>query len=183
MVGMRFRIIIIILMAVALIAAASIVLTLHGSGHGVGITVGDQAPNDWFTLPNGTIIYLDQLRGHYVLLYLVTTWCDACALGVSMLGHDAAAYAARGIYVVILEQYNDLGYQGMPITSFVQSFAGKLPGNFMEGNASLQLTKTFNPTLQLDVYYLVSPNGTIIYRGFNLPNTYGELLPIIAKLK
>ncbi len=182
---MRRRIIIIALIAAALIGAALIALNLHGHGrsHGIGVNVGDQVPNDWFALPNGTIVHLDQLRGHYVLLYLVTTWCDACALGVSMLGHDAAAYAARGIYVVILEQYNDLGYQGMPITSFIHSFAGNVPGNFIDGNASLQLTKTFNPTLQLDAYYLLSPNGTVIYKGFNLPNTYGELLPIIAKLK
>ncbi|MGC9227681.1 TlpA family protein disulfide reductase [Caldivirga sp.] len=167
--------------AVVLLIATVVILYLtfnHGSRR-IGVNVGDTAPNAEFTLPNGSVVSLASFRGHYVLLYLVSTWCPDCAYGVAVLAHYVNLFESKGVYVIVLEQYDDLGYSGPPITSFLSYYGGNASRYFIAGVASLSMTKTYNPSLQLEVYYLISPNGRILYSGANLAYAYPGLISVI----
>jgi cytochrome oxidase Cu insertion factor (SCO1/SenC/PrrC family) len=172
--------------SVLLVAVLAILLYLAltglNRGGSVGIGVGDIAPNLEFTLSNGSVVHLSNFRGHYVLLYLVVTWCPDCALGTTVLAHYMGLLKSKSIYVIVLEQYDDLGYSGPSITSFVKYYAGNASAYFITGEASLEMTKVYNPSLQLEVYYLISPSGKILYSGTDLANTYPGLIQSIEHI-
>ncbi|MFP3194198.1 MAG: redoxin family protein [Caldivirga sp.] len=166
------------------ISAVILYITLTGldRGSSIGIGVGDIAPNLEFTLSNGSVVYLSDFKGHYVLLYLVATWCPDCALGTAILARYVGLLESKSIYVIVLEQYDDLGYNGPSITSFVKYYAGNASTYFITGEASLEMTKVYNPSLQLEVYYLISPSGKILYSGTGLADTYPELIQLIEHI-
>jgi len=69
----------IIIAAIAIIAVMAMIIIVSLPHKSIGISVGDEAPPVSFTLINGTTLNLSQLRGHYILLYFITTWCSGCA--------------------------------------------------------------------------------------------------------
>jgi Redoxin. len=172
--------------SVLLVAVLAILLYLAltglNRGSSVGIGVGDIAPNLEFTLSNGSVVHLSDFKGHYVLLYLVVTWCSSCAFGTAILAHYVGLLESKSIYVIVLEQYDDIGYNGPSITSFVKYYAGNASTYFITGEASLEMTKVYNPSLQMDVYYLISPNGRILYSGALLADTYPGLIQFIEHI-
>ena len=64
---------------------------------------GDIAPD--FELPrlDGTPQRLSALRGSWVLLHFTASWCPFCDAEVAHLGDGAAAYAERGVKVVLVD--------------------------------------------------------------------------------
>jgi glutathione peroxidase-family protein len=156
-----------------------LVLALIHRGPSVGVAVGDVAPNSQFTLLNGTTTQLYNFKGHYLLLYFITTWCDGCAEGLNQLSSYYPMLQARGVQVLVLESYNDLGYPGMELGKFVKQFGNS---NFTAGYASYDMTLKYNSKAYPDVYYLISPDGKVIYEGQDLSTGLGNLLTIMQKI-
>lgn len=173
-------IIVIIIVIIAIIAIAIIKLIPHKA---IGISVGDEAPSVSFTLINGTIVNLSQLRGYYVLLYFITTWCSGCAAGVETINYYAPLIAAKKILVIVVESYDDLGYQGMPLPQFMQRFGGPSRNWLVAGYANLTATEKYNPDGYPDIYYLVNDRGIIIYKNVNLASTFSQALDEIKAIK
>ncbi|ADN50752.1 peroxiredoxin family protein [Vulcanisaeta distributa] len=173
----------VIIMVILTVVTLSLIIVLYNSSVvKVGIKVGDYAPNAQFTLDNGTTVNLSDFlhHGHYVLLYFAATWCSSCAYGVLTLSHYAQLLAARNVTVIILEPYNDLGYSGTPVGIFVNYFAGNNSRLFIIGYASLEMTEAYDPHGYPDIYYLISPNGRIIYSNVDLSNTINGLLDVVG---
>ena len=108
---------------------------------------GSLAPPGSFTTAGGTTGTISSLRGQPALVWLVTTWCPGCQAGTAAMPGDLARLRARGIEVVELEDYADLGRPGPGIAGFGRQFAGAayLSPGWVFGTASQALTQAYNP--------------------------------------
>ncbi|MDG6933660.1 MAG: redoxin family protein [Nitrososphaerota archaeon] len=148
------------------------------SAGGVGINVGDVAPNIPLYLTNGSSVTLDQFVGHKVLLWFITTWCPGCQQGADLLATQFySQLRAEGVIVLTVESYNDLGYSGPTINQFAEQYAG---GSSTQGwlfaTTTQSATYTYNPQADLDIYYLINPDGTIVTGGANMISNIQSIL-------
>jgi thiol-disulfide isomerase/thioredoxin len=171
----------ILALAVALLAA---LLFLKYDSNGVNsnslsqnISVGYMAPNYGFFLSNGSYVNLSAYKGHAVVLWFVATWCPTCAQGNEALNQSYQFFERHGIKVIELELYHDLGYQGPSIASFVRSYASDAYTNntIIPALAGYNMTAAYDPKGYLDIYYLISANGTVIYINGSPASTLGQL--------
>jgi thiol-disulfide isomerase/thioredoxin len=147
------------------------------------ITIGSYAPSDAFFLANGTKVDLSNYKGHEVVLWFVATWCSGCAQGDEVLNSSYTALNKKGVKVIELELYKDLGYNGENITYFVKSFAPQAYINnvVIPAYASYNMTIAYDHQGYLDIYYLISPSGKILYENSTLATTLPQLLSMINK--
>ena len=141
------------------------------------ITVGSRAPEYGFLLGNSSHTYLSLYKGHAVVLWFVATWCPSCAQGNEAINQNYQFLEQRGVKVIELELYNDLGYRGPPITSFVNSYAPSAysNGTIIPAFAGYNMTAAYDPKGYLDIYYLISANGTVSYINGSPASTLGQL--------
>ena len=167
----------------ALIAVLTIALLFmkYGSDGGnvvsQNITAGSMAPDYGFPLANGSYTNLSAYKGHVVVLWFVATWCPSCAQGNEVINQNYQFFERRGIKVIELELYNDLGYSGPPIASFVNSYAPSAYSNdtIIPSLAGYNMTAVYDPKGYLDIYYLISGNGTVLYINGSPASTLGQL--------
>ena len=174
--------IVLISTAIAVIVIVAVILSVvHGSNGtnaiAQNITVGAFAPNYGFLTANGSAANLSSYRGHAVLLWFVATWCSSCAQGNEALNQNYPFFKQHGIKVVELELYKDLGYSGPPITSFVSSYAPAAYTNstIIPALAGYNMTEAYDPKGYLDIYYLISSSGKVIYISGSPASTLGQL--------
>ena len=159
----------------------------HRSGQGSQSTnseaiasahVGSSAPAGTFTTTTGVTEPVSSLRGKPALIWFVTTWCSSCAAGTQAMASNIAKLAANHVRVVEVENAKDLGQEGMSMTSFASRLAGRQVHNpdWTFGLASSALTRTYNPSGYLDIYYLLTPSGRIAFVNSSPAATMGQLL-------
>ncbi|MGC8537800.1 MAG: redoxin family protein [Candidatus Micrarchaeia archaeon] len=149
---------------IAIMAAIFILIQVFGRpSNASSIPIGSSAPNKGFYLQNGTDTNLSAYSGKEVLLYLVTTWCSTCAEGTQALGKNIAFFNLRNVSVLEIEAYKDFGYAGPTINQFVNTYAGQSSKYITAGYSGYNLTKTYDPKGYLDIYYLISPSGKVLY--------------------
>jgi thiol-disulfide isomerase/thioredoxin len=169
------------LVVVAAVAVAvALVLAFNQSGSNVqaqNATIGSRAPNFGFLLANGSVANLSAYRGHAVVLWFVATWCPSCAQGNSAINSNYSFFKQHGIKIVELELYKDLGYSGPTIEGFVNSYAPAAysNGTIVPALAGYNMTAAYDPKGYLDIYYLISGNGTILYISGSPAETLGQL--------
>ncbi len=141
------------------------------------ITIGSKAPENNFLLDNGTYVNISKYRGHPVVLWFVATWCSTCAQGNQVLNGNYQFFKKHGIDIVELELYKDLGYQGPTITNFISSYAPEAyaNGTIIPALSGNNMTLKYDPKGYLDIYYLVSGNGTVEYISGEPALTLGQL--------
>ncbi|MEM0143629.1 MAG: redoxin domain-containing protein [Candidatus Parvarchaeum sp.] len=148
--------------------------------------IGTKAPNYSFIYAsNGTMANVTSLEGKPVLLWFVTTWCSGCAVGNEMLNDNISYFRNKGINVIEIELYRDLGYSGPSINAFVDSYAPNATsyGNFRSAISEYNMTLAYDKDGYLDIYYLVSPSGKILYENNGgLAATLIELKDKVAAL-
>ncbi|MCL4404667.1 MAG: redoxin domain-containing protein [Candidatus Marsarchaeota archaeon] len=148
--------------------------------------IGNIAPNYSFVYAsNGTIANISSLRGKTVLLWFVATWCSGCAQGNEILNGNMSFFESRGIDVIEVELYKDLGYSGEPISSFVAEYAPNASAfrDFHSAISGYNLSLAYDGRGYLDIYYLIGHNGTVIYENNGtLAATMGQLKNTINRL-
>ncbi len=139
-----------------------------------GIYAGDKAPNMPLYLTNGTPTSLSSFQGHTVLVWIIATWCPGCQETAPIIAsHYYSQLRSEGVILVTVEDYNDLGYSGPTMVQFASKYAGgagNYPGWFF-ADTSQSATYTYNPQADLDIWYLISPSGTVVTSGLNLGTT------------
>ncbi len=167
----------------ALLAYASIAKTTQKSDAIANLSISNYAPNEPFTLANGTQSNVSAYRGREVVLWFVATWCSGCAQGNEVLNSSYSVLERKGVKVIELELYKDLGYNGENIESFVKSFAPQAyaTNEVIPAYASYNMTLAYDRQGYLDVYYLISPDGKIIYINSPLATTLLNLMNEINK--
>lgn len=175
------------IVAVFVVAAAAYfgvnaATTVNSSGQP---QVGAYAPDYSLVYANGTTATVSSLRGSPILLWFIATWCSGCAQGNELLNGNMSYFSSKGVKVVEVELYNDLGYSGMSITRFVSEFAPRAYSSpdFTMALSSYNLTKSYDGKGYLDIYYLINPEGKIVYENDGtLAATIGQLKQQIAAL-
>ncbi len=148
-----------------------------GNAEPQNITIGSIAPDYGFLLSNGSYTNLSAYKGDVVVLWFVATWCPSCAQGNEAINQNYQFFERRGIKVIELELYKDLGYSGPPIASFVNSYAPSAYSNdtIIPALAGYNMTAAYDPKGYLDIYYLISRNGTVLYINGSPASTLGQL--------
>ncbi len=146
------------------------------------LSVGETAPNYTFQSANGSTESLNNYAGTPLLLWFVATWCSSCAQGNTVVANNLAFFKAHGVKILELEQYDNLGSPGVSISQFISQYGDN--NTYVEpGIASYNMTLAYNtpPVFQLDIYYLISPSGKILYIGEGIANGIGNLENIISE--
>ena len=174
-----------ILYAVVLVIAVVLILNFFVLNHAKStkyLSVGETAPNYTFQLANGSTESLNNYKGEPLILWFVATWCSSCAQGNTAVANNLAFFKEHNVKILELEQYNDLGSPGMPISQFISEYGNN--NTYVTGGvASYNMTIAYNtpPTFQLDIYYLISPSGKILYVGEGIATGIGNLETTISK--
>lgn len=177
--------VVVIVIVAAVVSLDGRVAVRHGatSTHSTGqspitLRVGSPAPNGSFATLAGASETIAQLRGRPTLLWFVTTWCSSCQASTQALSHELGTLAAEGVRVVEVENYADLGQSGPSMVRFAKVLGGTAASNpdWTFGEASLALTKQYNPAAYLDIYYLVNARGVITYVNSSPIDTMAALL-------
>ncbi len=169
---------------IAVLTIALLFMKYDSNGGNVvsqNITAGSMAPDYGFSLANGSYTNLSAYKGHVVVLWFVATWCPSCAQGNEAINQNYQFFERRGIKVIELELYNDLGYSGPPVASFVNSYAPSAYSNdtIIPSLAGYNMTAAYDPKGYLDIYYLISGNGTVLYINGSPASTLGQLEEVV----
>ncbi len=175
------------LVIIAIVAVVAIAIVLHTVASNDNAAaqkfpeVGAYAPNAEFYTLNGSPVSLSAYRGHMVVLWFVATWCSGCAQGNAILNSSYAFLNQKGVKILEIELYKDLGYSGPTIGNFVSGYA---PAAYAKGvivpmYSSYNMTLTYDPKGYLDIYYLLSPSGKILYTNSPLAATLPQLAAAI----
>ena len=167
--------------AMIVVIAVAILLVARGSSgtnsNVQNITTGMLAPNYGFFTADGHAANLSSYRGHTVVLWFVATWCPSCAQGNEAINQNYLFFKQHGIKIVELELYRDLGYSGPPIANFVDSYAmaAYSNGTITPALAGYNMTEAYDPKGYLDIYYLISGDGKVMYINGSPASTLGQL--------
>jgi hypothetical protein len=84
---------------------------------------------------------------------------------------------SKGVTILTIELYNDLGQSGPNLTQFANQYGGGLnEQGWYYGYSNQTTTYTFDPKAALDVYYALNAQGVIITQGIELPNGLSSLV-------
>jgi len=165
-------------------AVVGLAVSSGGSPASGAAREGAVAPDGSFVEADGQARTVASLRGTPTLLWFVSTWCSSCQAGTRAMAHYIKEFERRGVRVVELELYEDLGQAGPSIDSFAQEFAGPAAADrdWRFGVASASLTSTYDPENYLDIYYLLNSQGRITYINSSPAATIEPLLSHVDAL-
>jgi cytochrome oxidase Cu insertion factor (SCO1/SenC/PrrC family) len=125
--------------------------------------VGRPAPEGTFTTTDGQTRTIASLRGRPTLLWFIATWCPTCETAAQDIAAEIDTLRERGMRVVTLKLYQNLGQPGPSITEFAQQHAGSARDapNWIWGDAPEELTLTYDARGYPDIYFLLDAQGRI----------------------
>jgi peroxiredoxin len=179
------------------IALAAGVLIAHGRAHAPAIDVvgagsataevGAAAPNGTFTTTSGNRETIASLRGHSTMVWFVANGCASCAVSIPAVAQHFAQLEDYGVQVLTLGLYGafDSGKRGAAeLVAFGRDAAStnvQRPG-WTWGMPSEALTMAYDPTGTPDEYFLIDPDGRIVYHNSVPVSTMGQLLAATGRL-
>lgn len=132
-----------------------------------------KAPDASFKV-NKETMQLSHFQGKKRILWLFSTWCPSCAVGLQSLSKKQPVLLKNDVQVIALRNYNNGGYPGLSgtINTFIKKFL-KNPGllkskNWAFGVASKNLEHKYNPNHDPDIYFMINKKGKIVKKGNSL---------------
>lgn len=97
------------------------------------------------------------------MLWLFSTWCHTCVAGVKALRKNQVTLEKNGLIILALRNYNNGGYPGVKMTTFMQKFAPQVKSypNWIIGESSEKMYDTLNANKFPDVYFLINEKGEV----------------------
>ena len=115
------------------------------------------------------------------MVWFVVAGCASCAVSIPAVAQHLHQLASDHVHVVVLDLYGDLG-SGKTATADLAEFGGAAAGaqyaspTWTWGLASKALSYAYDPSGMPDEYFLIAPNGHIVYQN-NMPvSTMPQLL-------
>lgn len=105
------------------------------------------------------------------------TWCSSCVQGTQIFAQQYySQYHSAGVTLLEIESYNDLGQPGPSIgTMAIQNgYTGQ--AGWIIGEGSSQGTSIYNPNADLEYYYVINAQGSIVTQGTPLTGAFGSAL-------
>ncbi len=106
---------------------------------------------------------LAEYKGHKVMLWLFSTWCHTCVAGVKAMQKKQAVWKKTGMVIIALRNFNNGGYPGVDMPTFMQRFAPRLKNldNWITGEASKRMNQDLNQKKFPDIYFLIDEKGWV----------------------
>lgn len=146
--------------------------------NGVGISIGQDAPNIPVKLVNGTNITLDDFHGRPVILWFITTGCSSCSQSSQLLKSQYYNQIhSKGAVILIVNLYDNLGTDGFSLKFFANSYGyGLNKTGWIYGTTTQNASYEYDPNAYLDIYYVINSNGTIINEGTPLSTNLNSIV-------
>ncbi len=142
-----------------------------------GLQNGKSAPDFSFTDAQGGSHVLSSYEGKPIVLWWIATWCTSCIQGTQIFAQQYySQYHAVGVTLLEVESYNDLGQSGPGIGTFASQNGYTGQTGWVLGEGSSQGTSVYNPSSELDYYYVISSQRSIVTQGAGLPGSFGSAL-------
>ena len=102
-------------------------------------------------------------RGRKVMLWLFSTWCHTCAVGVKAMAGKRSYWQQQDLVILAVRNHQNGGYPGPSITAFVQRFGGTVARapNWVLGEASAEMDRLYNARKFPDIYFLIDEKGMV----------------------
>ncbi len=106
---------------------------------------------------------LAEYKGQKVMLWLFSTWCHTCIAGVKALQEKQAIWNKTGLVVLAIRNYNNGGYAGPSISTFMKKIAPQLlhHQSWVNGEATKIMQQEMNQKRFPDIYYLIDKAGFV----------------------
>jgi len=127
-----------------------------------------QAPDFNIYLIDGSKARLSDFFGRPILLWFVTTWCPSCQIGAKLLASYYSSLHSKGIIILTILLYNNMGIEGPSLKEFAINYAGGFKQGWYYGESDASTTKIYNPNNYLDIFYFINKNGIITYSGVGI---------------
>ncbi|MDA8038228.1 MAG: hypothetical protein M0Z69_03530 [Actinomycetota bacterium] len=144
--------------------------------------VGRVAPVGPFTTTSDhTTNLASYVGGHPTMVWFVVAGCASCAVSIPAVARHLHQLASDHVHVVVLDLYGDLG-SGKAATTDLAEFGGAAAGahyaspTWTWGLASKALSYAYDPSGTPDEYFLIAPNGHIVYQNSVPVSTMPQLL-------
>lgn len=165
-VGVAIVVAVVVLVAYALLRVAP-------TNVGNGATASDFT----FTDPQGASHLLSSFFGKPIVLWWIVTWCSSCVQGTKIFAQQYyTQYHSAGVTFLEIESYNNLGQSGSSIGTMASQNGYTGQAGWIIGEGSSQGTSVYNPSGDLEYYYVISAQGTIVTQGTPLSGSFGAAL-------
>ena len=165
-IGVAIGVAIVVLVAYALVRAPP-----------TSVSNNAAAPDFTFSDPQGASHSLGSFFGKPIVLWWVATWCSSCVQGTQIFAQQYySQYHAAGVTLLEIESYHDLGQPGPSIGTMADQngYAGQ--AGWIIGEGSSQATSTYNPSADLEYYYVINAQGDVVTQGTPLTGSFGSVL-------
>ena len=132
-------------------------------------------------------VQLSRFQGKYRILWLYSTWCPSCGVGLKELAKKQPSLLKNNVTVIALRNYNNGGYPKLSgtINNFIKKFL-KNPAvvkakNWEFGVASKKLEKKYNPKHDPDIFFLINKKGQVVKQGTALGAEIKKIATFINK--
>ena len=125
------------------------------------VAVGAPAPDIRFSTLDGKQRRLSEFRGRPVMLWFYATWCPTCVVGTGAVVRNLDRL--KGLQIIQLRLYDNLGYPGPSVVEFARRYAGPTLGSpdWLWGEASREASFTYDPRGYPDIYFLIGKDGIV----------------------
>ena len=125
------------------------------------VAVGAPAPDFRFSTLDGKQRRLSEFRGRPVMLWFYATWCPTCVVGTGAVVRNLDRL--KGLQIIQLRLYDNLGYPGPSVAEFARRYAGPTLGSpdWLWGEASREASFTYDPRGYPDIYFLIGKDGIV----------------------
>ena len=162
------------------VGVAILVLVLYAILHippAAQAQVGKPAPDFTFNDLSGTSHSLSSYQGQRLVLWWIAAFCSSCSQGTQYFAQSyASQYHTAGVLMLEIEDYNDLGQPEPSLSSFASQNGYSGQAGWILGEGSSQGTNAYNPNGYLDVYYVISAQGSIVASGQGLSGSFSSAL-------
>lgn len=140
---------------------------------------GERAPNFSATTINGTNIELKDFQGKYVLIDFWGTWCGPCIDEIPNLKKAYNEYNSKGFEIIGIATDDN----ATRVKDFVEENDLQWPQIFEEHLSEEAIINNLYDVQGYPQQYLVGPDGTILYSGFEIreENLLAKLEELLVK--
>ena len=154
------------LLLTSLVLALVLPLLFAGPAHAeqqAVLKLGAPAPDFAFTTLDGSAHQLSQFRGKPVMPWFFASWCPTCITSTKEISVRFDTLTANGLQIIQLRLYDNLGYRGPSAGEFAETYAGTSGDspNWLWGEASLEVSVTYDPRGYPDLYFLIDREGIL----------------------
>lgn len=140
--------------------------TTENTGDAAALSANETVPTKTLQRVNGTNVSLDNFRGEPVLLWMPATTCSTCQQGARKMAANASRFTNLTIVVATNGQGSD-SWSTAGTVEFARTYAPNTlnSSQWTWTTAPPETWQAYNPQSTHGLFYVISPDGTVVARG------------------